>query len=66
MDSDQEANAFALALLMPAQWVREHWKQAAERDGNQARVNDLARTFGVTPELMLLRLQQLGIGVDVA
>lgn len=56
-EQDAEANAFALELLMPADWLR---RDAAGIDLLDARaVGRLAKKYRVEPQLMAVRLGQL-------
>ena len=56
---EMAANAFAAALLMPAKWVQEAFKQQPfdliEDDG----LEPLAREFKVSPQAMTYRLMNL-------
>jgi Zn-dependent peptidase ImmA (M78 family) len=57
---EAEANAFAMELLMPADWVR---REAAKLGGvdieDEKKVAKLAKKFGVSNAVMTLRLGQL-------
>lgn len=56
---EQEANAFAAALLMPAPSLQH---AALEHDlWDEADISALARTFGVSEQAMSIRLQQLNV-----
>jgi Zn-dependent peptidase ImmA (M78 family) len=61
---EREANAFAAALLMPADWVRDHFmdmvmaRRAVDEDTVVAR---LARQFDVSEQAMRFRLVNLGL-----
>lgn len=58
-----EANAFAAALLMPAQAVIAHARHHLELGGRRRDklINDLAAAFDVSPEAMGYRLINLGV-----
>jgi Zn-dependent peptidase ImmA (M78 family) len=61
---EREANAFAAALLMPADWVRDHFmdmvraRRAVDED---TVVTRLARQFDVSEQAMRFRLVNLGL-----
>jgi len=55
-----EATAFAMALLMPEEFVRQAVAEMGDVDINDERaVAKLARQFDVSPQLMALRLGEL-------
>lgn len=65
-DSEEQfANAFAAALLMPAEFVRQHAEKRGIVAGGTTidaiNLDALAKTFGVSPEAMRWRLVNLGI-----
>ncbi len=57
---EAEANAFAMELLMPADWVR---REVANLGGvdieDDRKVAKLAKKFGVSAAVMVLRLGEL-------
>lgn len=61
---EREANAFAAAVLMPAEWIHEHFlalvaaRRAVDED---SAVRRLARQFDVSEQAMLFRLVNLGL-----
>jgi len=67
MATDQEevsANAFAAALLMPANWVRPAFEEVVRRaavDSEDELAEVLAGRFGVSRQAMLFRLINLGL-----
>ncbi len=57
---EREANAFAAALLMPEEWVRQAVAgQEIPVEGDE-KVAALARKFGVSQQAMMFRLMNLG------
>lgn len=57
---DAEANAFAMALLMPADWVRADIAKMGGIDlENAAGVEKLARRYKVSTAVMTIRIGQL-------
>lgn len=60
MPIEQEANQFAMELLMPTAWLREDARKLGGIDiGDNKALDKLARRYGVSPELMAFRLGQL-------
>ena len=60
---DEEANYFAMCLLMPADFVEAEIKKCGLIDLTDERspgLKKLARKFGVSEALMTIRLGQLG------
>lgn len=55
---ERAANDFAASLLMPEELVREHVENAV-----RATVPNLARSFGVSPQAMAIRLTALAISI---
>jgi len=56
-DLDEEATAFAMELLMPAEWIR---RDAARIDvDDQKAIKKLAQKYQVSPSVMALRIGQL-------
>ncbi len=51
---EREANQFAAALLMPREKIEEEWLFSA-------RVDDMARFFGVSSQAMRIRCHHLGL-----
>lgn len=61
---EMEANAFAAELLMPRKFVEQHVEKvvaARKHVSPQDLVDELARSFRVSPEAMSYRLSNLGI-----
>jgi Zn-dependent peptidase ImmA (M78 family) len=56
---DQEANAFAMNLLMPSQLVRAEWERSSGHFCD--RVEALAKVFDVEVPIMTVRLVQIRI-----
>jgi Zn-dependent peptidase ImmA (M78 family) len=59
-----EANAFAAELLMPRQFIEREIDAAVTRHGTlhrDALIDELVRTFKVSPEAMSYRLSNLGV-----
>lgn len=56
---EREANLFASALLMPADWVRA--QIAGQEVVDEQDVAALAQAFGVSEQAMAIRLQQLDL-----
>jgi len=54
---DREADVFARDLLMPAKWVRN----AAGGPARFEMIDELAETFGVSWEAMMIRMDELGL-----
>lgn len=54
--TEQEANRFAAALLMPEHLVREAWDGMMKKD-----IPSMARAFGVSNTAMRFRLNNLGL-----
>ena len=55
-----EANAFALALLLPAEWLRRDIRAAGGYDPvDEKATAELARRYGVSPTLMAFRIGML-------
>lgn len=55
---EREANLFAAALLMPAQWLQT---AASELHDDESFVETLAKRFDVSEQACFIRLQQLNI-----
>jgi|GEM_PF-490651 len=55
---EKEANLFAAALLMPAQWLQDAAKELSDDDSF---VELLAKKFDVSEQACFIRLQQLNI-----
>lgn len=55
---EQEANYFAMCLLMPEEMLVPDW-QASSKDSNA--VDELAKTYHVTRNIMAGRLTSLGL-----
>ncbi len=60
---EKEANAFAMALLMPADWIRSDVDRIVSEDGglDEAHIADLAKRYAVSPARMVMRLCELKI-----
>jgi Zn-dependent peptidase ImmA (M78 family) len=61
---DKEANAFAMALLMPAEWLTRDADEIAASSGvlDDADVSSLAKRYRVSVVMMTIRLRELGYG----
>jgi Zn-dependent peptidase ImmA (M78 family) len=57
------ANGFAAEILMPADWVREHWRQRPADATDEEWVVSAARHFNVSQRALLIRLGTLGFTV---
>ena len=57
---ETQANAFAAALLMPADWVEEALGTQEVPVDDDVRVEALAKKFGVSQQAMMFRLINLG------
>ena len=55
---EQEANYFAMCLLMPEEMLIPDW-EASSKDSDT--VDELAKTYHVTRTIMSLRLTSLGL-----
>jgi Zn-dependent peptidase ImmA (M78 family) len=58
--AEMDANAFAAALLMPAEWITERWAEATDLLDNDWVVKT-ARDFGVSTQSLLYRVENLGL-----
>lgn len=58
---EDEANYFAMCLLMPEHLMREEVKKVVFDYGNDDAIKSLAKTFGVSTTAMTVRLSQLNI-----
>jgi len=58
---EQEANAFASAILMPTDLVREKVDSMAIDLGSEVAIRDLAKAFEVSTTAMSLRISALGL-----
>ncbi len=57
---DAEANAFAMALLMPAEWLREDIEAMGGIDVDDvAKMTKLAKRYRVSVPILTLRIGQL-------
>jgi Zn-dependent peptidase ImmA (M78 family) len=56
---EREANRFAGCLLMPAPWLKRHWKTYAGNRENRESV--VAGLYGVSPAALRVRLGELGL-----
>jgi len=64
-EMDAEANAFAMELLMPANFVRREVKKMGGIDiENEKKLKRLADKFRVSTAMMAIRLGQLSRHVD--
>jgi len=57
---EMDANAFAAALLMPAEWVTARWADATDLLDNEW-VVQTARDFGVSTQSLMYRIENLGL-----
>ncbi len=58
---DQEANYFAMCLLMPEQFVREELKKKEFNLMDDKAITELAKRFQVPVTVMTVRLIQLNL-----
>lgn len=59
-DMEAEANAFAMELLMPEDWLRADIKEMGGVDiEDDKKVRQLARRYKVSDSIMALRIGQL-------
>ena len=58
---EREANQFAAALLMPAQWVQEEFLKHPFDFGDDATLRELCDRFEVSSQAMMWRLKNLGL-----
>jgi Zn-dependent peptidase ImmA (M78 family) len=58
---EREANQFAAALLMPAEWVRREFTKHPFDFGDDEALNRLCRLFRVSSQAMSFRLVNLGL-----
>ncbi len=57
---DQEANAFAMELLMPADWLRADIEKMGGIDlTDDAALAKLAKKYRVSPQVMAIRIGEL-------
>lgn len=57
---DREANAFAMELLMPEEWLRADLAKLGGVDiEDEQRIGRLAKKYGVSSPVMILRIAQL-------
>ena len=58
---EKEANLFAINLLMPSEFIATSLEGGKPLDlCGDTRIKKLAREYGVTEQLMVMRLTQLG------
>ena len=55
---EQQANAFANVLLMPAEWFKEHYDKV-KGEPEEARVKYLAKIFDVPDWAVINRIREL-------
>ncbi len=59
--NETEANLFAAELLMPKEWVLQHFAQRRDPQVvEDAELRELAKRFGVSQQAMTIRLANLG------
>jgi Zn-dependent peptidase ImmA (M78 family) len=58
---DSEANEFAMALLMPRDWIREVESDVPFDVESDPRINEMAKRCRVPLHLMVIRLARLGL-----
>lgn len=58
---EREANQFAAALLMPAEWVRREFKKHPFDLGDDEALTGLCKRFRVSSQAMSFRLVNLGL-----
>ncbi len=56
-----EANAFAAALLMPEDWLREDLAAGVLDPMDEEQIDSLARRYNVSPQAMTFRLINLNL-----
>jgi Zn-dependent peptidase ImmA (M78 family) len=57
---DAEANAFAMELLMPADWLRADIEKMGGIDiEDDVKLNGLAKKYRVSPQVMAFRIGEL-------
>lgn len=62
MAAEQEANMFAMCLLMPEEWLRNDLQDKKIFDlESDAAIPALAERYDVSVQLMTLRLCQIGV-----
>lgn len=54
-----EANQFAVAILMPRHLIKSEIEKIKDNKMSKAIITKLAKTFGVTYNIMLIRLYDL-------
>ncbi|MHC4620567.1 MAG: ImmA/IrrE family metallo-endopeptidase [Planctomycetota bacterium] len=60
-DIEREANYFAMCLLMPEDWLHHELAGQPPFDiESDERIAELAKHYGVSVQLMMMRLHQLG------
>lgn len=64
LSEEREANQFAAALLMPAQWVRQEVQSHTIDLGDDTELQALCARFGVSSQAMMYRLTNLGVFDD--
>ena len=65
-DQDIEANAFAMELLMPEDFIRRDLEKSGGIDlEDDAAIARMAKRYRVTPAAMIVRLSSLNGGADV-
>ena len=61
VSEEKQANQFAAALLMPAQWVEDAFKEHPFDPADGSSLQDLADTFRVSTQAMMFRLSNMGL-----
>lgn len=60
--NDQEADIFAAHLLMPSQWMQQHFCRMLTENGTKTMddiITDMAKLFDVEPTRMTARLIEM-------
>ena len=57
---EAEANAFAMELLMPSDWLRDDIESMGGIDiEDDAKLEKLAKKYRVSPQVMAIRIEEL-------
>lgn len=65
-EREVEANTFAAALLMPAEFVMHDMRDKAISVHDESAIRQLARKYGVSAQALTIRLVELGLIRNVA
>lgn len=61
---EDEATAFAIELLMPADWIRRDWTAEQKRKRGPS-IKRMAKRYGVSDTMMAARLVSLKLPIPV-